>query len=159
MRGLPAVLLAVATLSIGCGPTVDLTKGLQVVDVSTGWKDAGLSNGQNKIVPYVTFKVKNVSNQALVSLQANAVFRHGTDTQDWGAVFLPIAGSDGLAAGATSEPLVAQSPLGYTGAEPRADMLQNSHFVDAHVDIMAKYGSTQWAKLGEFPIERRLLDQ
>jgi hypothetical protein len=48
------VLLAV--LVSGCGPKVDLAKGLEVVVVSSGWFDAGMVSGQNKIVPSVTFK-------------------------------------------------------------------------------------------------------
>jgi hypothetical protein len=36
-------------------------------------------------------------------------------------------------------------------------MLKNSHFVDAKVDMMAKYASLQWKKIREFPIERLLL--
>jgi len=36
-------------------------------------------------------------------------------------------------------------------------MLQNSHFVDAKVDLFAKYVSTQWTRLGSYPISRQLL--
>ena len=36
-------------------------------------------------------------------------------------------------------------------------MLQNSHFVDAKVELFAKYGSEQWKRIGEYPIARRLL--
>ena len=38
--------LLLATTSAACGPDVDLTKGLQILDVSSGWFDAGLVNGQ-----------------------------------------------------------------------------------------------------------------
>ena len=43
--------------------------GLQVQDVSTGWFDAGIVNGQNKLVPSITFRLKNISDQKLVVLQ------------------------------------------------------------------------------------------
>jgi hypothetical protein len=36
-------------------------------------------------------------------------------------------------------------------------MLQNSHFVDAKVELFAKYGSTQWTRLGSYPITRQLI--
>ena len=45
----------------GCGPAVDLTKGLQVTIVNTGWFDVGIVNGQNKLVPSISFTLKNVS--------------------------------------------------------------------------------------------------
>ena len=44
-----------------CGPTVDLTKGLEVEIVTSGWFDVGIVNGQNKLVPSVTFTLKNLS--------------------------------------------------------------------------------------------------
>ena len=150
-------LAAVATVS--CGPTVDLTKGLQVVDVSTGWWDAGIVNGQNKLVPSVTFKFKNVSDQKLDILQANVVFRRVTEDKEWGSSFVKITGSEGLAPGATSESQTVKSQLGYTGSEPRQQMLANAQFVDAKIQIFAKYGSTQWQKVGEFAVPRTLISK
>jgi hypothetical protein len=36
-------------------------------------------------------------------------------------------------------------------------MLRNSHFVDATVELFAKYGSAQWKRIGQFPVTRQLL--
>src|SRR6478752_9049742 len=108
-------LAALATAS--CGRQVDLTKGIQVVDVSTGWWDAGVVNGQNKLVPSVTFKFKNVSDQTLGVLQANVVFRRVTEDKEWGSSFVKITGTEGLAPGATSESQTVKSQLGYTGSD------------------------------------------
>jgi len=156
----PACLLAVVTaVSLaGCGPTVDLTKGLQVTIVDTGWYDVGIVNGQNKLVPAVSFTVKNVSDRKLVSLQVNALFRRVTEPDEWGSELVIAAGSGGLAAGASTEVLTAKSPRGYTGSDQsRQEMLQNGHFVDAKVDLFAKYGSAQWTRLDSYPIKRQLL--
>ena len=158
MRVLAGQLILVATLSTACGgPPVDLTKGLEIADASTGWYDAGPVDGQNKLVPSITFRLKNVSDQPLVALQINAVFRRGEDKDEWGTVWVPVTKSDGLQPGATSEPVTLNLKLGYTGTEPRAEMLKNSQFVDAKVDLFAKYGSQQWVRVAERPIERRLI--
>ena len=157
MRAPIWVVLLVALATAACGPTVDLTKGLQVVDVSTGWWDAGIVNGQNKLVPSVTFKFKNVSDKTLDILQANVVFRRVTEDKEWGSAFVKITGSEGLAAGATSASQTVRSQLGYTGSEPRQQMLSNSQFVDAKIQIFAKYGSTQWQKVGEYSVPRTLI--
>src|SRR5262249_14460412 len=105
MRGagahLSLVLLSALVLP-GCGPTVDLVKGLQVDAVSTGWFDAGVQDGKNKIVPSIAFTLKNVSNQTLVVLQVNGLFRRVTDADEWGSAFQTVAGSKGLAPGATT---------------------------------------------------------
>jgi hypothetical protein len=158
MRRLAGQLIVLAMLSAGCGgPWVDLTKGLQIVDVSTGWYDAGPVKGQNKLVPSITLKLKNVSDQRLVALQINASFRRLGDPDEWSAVWVPVTKSDGLQPGATSQTLTINCQLGYTGTEPRDQMLLNSQFVDAKVDLLAKYASLQWVKIGELPIERRLI--
>jgi hypothetical protein len=159
MRALPRmVLLLVCALGTGCGPAVDLTKGLQVTIVNSGWFDVGIVNGQNKLVPSVTFTLKNTSEKTLSTLQVNALFRQVDSTDEWGSGFLTVAGSAGLAPGAETPPLMIKSPLGYTGSDQsRLEMLQNTHFKDARVELFAKYGSVQWVRLGTYPIQRQLL--
>lgn len=153
-----ACLLSLLFVSLGCGPTVELTKGLQVQDVSSGWFDAGIVNGKNKLVPSISLKLKNVSDQKLPMLQVNALFRRVTEKDEWGSGFLTAAGSEGLAPGAATEMLTLKSQLGYTGSDQtRLDMLKNSYFVDAKVELSAKYGSTQWVRIGDFAITRRLI--
>ena len=157
MRACAAPLLALFVCA-GCGPTVDVSKGLAVQQVSTGWFDAGIVNGQNKLVPSISFTLKNVSNQTLPVLQINALFRRVTEKEEWGSGYLPVVGSEGLAPGKTTSTVIIRSQNGYTGADQtREDMLRNSHFVDAEVELFAKYGSTQWKRIGEYPVTRRLL--
>jgi len=157
MRASLWLVLLAALATASCGPKVDLTKGIQVVDVSTGWWDAGVVNGQNKLVPSVTFKFKNVSEQTLPVLQANVVFRRVTEDKEWGSSFVKITGTEGLAPGATSESQTVKSQLGYTGSESRQQMLDNAQFVDAKIELFAKYGNIQWQKVGEYPVPRTLI--
>jgi hypothetical protein len=153
------LIVFLALSAAACGPPVDLTKGLQVEILSTGWQDAGIVDGKNKLVPSVSFRLKNVSAESLVTLQVNALFRRLTDKEEWGSAFLQAAGSSGLKPGAATQPLVAKSQLGYTGNESRVEMLKNSLFVDAKVTLFAKYGSAQWTRLGDYSITRQLLTQ
>ena len=132
---------------------------MKVLDVSTGWFDAGIVNGQNKLVPTITFTLKNLSNQSLPVLQANVLFHRVSDPSiEWGAGFLSVTGSQGLGPGAATKPLTVKSNLGYTGSDQtRQEMLQNKAFVDATVQVFAKYGSAQWVKVGDYPIARQLI--
>jgi hypothetical protein len=164
MRAFPRVLpliLASALLGACGGPPVDLKQALQIDIVSTGWYDAGIVDSKNKLVPTVSFTVKNLSDQELVSLQMMASFFRVTDTSsEWGNNLIKATvGSEGLAPGATTPTLTIRSPLGYTGTEPRAEMLQNSHFVDATVKLVAKYAAIQWTHVREVPIERQLVTE
>ena len=152
--------LALTLASAGCGgPVVDLAENLKVVDVSTGWKDEGVIDGdKNKLVPTAQFKLQNNSAQTLKVLQVNAVFRY-VDAKWIDEHYKPVTGSEGLAPGQTSETVVVKSKFGYKGTEPRADILRNSHVIDAKVEILAKYGSQQWKRIAEYPIERKLIER
>ncbi|HUR33444.1 MAG TPA: hypothetical protein VM032_06590 [Vicinamibacterales bacterium] len=157
MRATLCLSLLLAVAGTACSPTVDLKASLQVVDVSTGWADLGVVNGQNKIVPSITFTLKNVGTQPITTLQANVIFRRVGEDEEWGAGFLRITGSEGLAPGASSKSQTVNSTLGYTGSETRAQMMANKQFVDGRAQVFAKYASTQWTLLAEFPVERRLI--
>ena len=151
--------LVLAVGTAGCGPEVDVAKALELNVVNSGWFDAGIINGQNKLVPAVTLTIKNNSDQTLGLLQLNSLFRQANATEEWGSAFLTAAGSEGLGPGA-SKTLTLKSNNGYTGTgETRQEMLANSHFVDAKVEVFAKYGSTQWKKLGVYPVTRQLMEK
>jgi hypothetical protein len=146
-------------LTPACGPPIDLSTGLQVDAVSTGWLDTGSVDGKKKLVPAVSFRLKNASARKLTLLEVHALFRRVGDENEWGDGLVTAAGSSGLAPGAATSAITVRSQLGYTGTESGADMLGNSHFVDARVDLFARsrYGSTSWTRLGEYSITRRLI--
>lgn len=150
-------LLALAVVACAaCGPTVDLSKSLTITEVATGWHDAGVVDGKNKIVPAIDFKVKNGSEQELTSLYVNVVFRRVNEADEWGSGYVRVVGSEGLAPGATSQVISVRSDKGYTGEESRADLLKHRLFVDAKAEISAKYASTQLTRIADIPINRQL---
>lgn len=156
--GLSAVILLVL-VTAGCGSSTDAVAALEPLDVVTGWFDDGIiEGGKNKLVPSVSLKLRNKSGEALRSIQINAIFKRVGEPEMWGEYFgWAITRERPLQAGATSGPLVMRSTLGYTGIQPRMQMLQNKEFVDARVEIFLKSGSKVWARLAEFPIDRQLL--
>ena len=154
-RPVAAVILAA---SVGCFASVDVKTQLKVTEVTTGWFDAGIVEGsKNKLVPTVQFQLQNVGTTPVKSVQVNAVFRLVNDQEEWGSAFARGIGPEGLAAGASTPPIVLRSQLGYTGEQPRAELLQHSEFKDAKVEIFAKHGSQQWVKIHEVPVKRQLL--
>ena len=149
----------VLLVSISCGDSADAVAALEPVDVVTGWFDDGIiEGGKNKLVPSVTMKLRNKSDRSLKSIQINAIFRRVGEQEMWGEYFgWAIPRDPELPAGSETKPLVMRSTLGYTGDQPRMQMLQNSQFVDAKVEIYLKQGSRVWAKLAEYPIQRQLI--
>jgi hypothetical protein len=128
---LSATLVLAAAAMSGCRQAVDPVAALEPVDVVTGWFDAGIVEGKNKLVPSVSLKLRNKSADSVRSIQINAIFRRVGETEMWGEHFGWAVQREGLAPGETTEELVMQSALGYTGDQPRLQMLQNSQFVDA----------------------------
>jgi hypothetical protein len=138
----------------------EVEKDLAITDVHTGWYDAGIVGGQNKLVPSISLKLHNVSPEQIARVQINAVFKRlDGENKEWDAHFVRGIGPDGLAPGAKGSELVLRSERGYTGGQPRLQMLQNREFVDAKVEIFGKHGSRFWVKLGEFTIDRQLLTE
>ena len=149
-----------AAVSVSCGASEAAIAALEPIDVVTGWFDDGIVEGQkNKLVPSVTLKLRNKSDPPVRSIQINAIFRRVDEPEMWGEYFGWAIRGEPLAAGATTNTLVMRSTLGYTGEQPRMQMLQNQNFVDAKVEIYLKQGSRVWAKLAEYPIQRQLLTQ
>ena len=154
-----ALMAVLALFSSSCGASVEAVAALEPVDVVTGWFDDGIVEGQkNKLVPSVTLKLRNKTGAEVKSIQINAIFRRVGEQEMWGEYFgWAIRRDPALAAGAETDSLVMRSTLGYTGTQPRMQMLQNKEFVDAKVEIFLKQGSKVWAKLAEYPIQRQLL--
>ncbi|MGH9345759.1 MAG: hypothetical protein ACRD26_00700 [Vicinamibacterales bacterium] len=158
MRRIGLLLLAAAVA--GCSRNIEVEKALKVTDVHTGWYDAGIqADGKNKLVPSVSLRLQNVYGEPVRSVQINAIFRRVGEQEAWGEHFVRAIGPDGLPPGATGNLIVLRSNLGYTGTQPRMQMLENREFIDAKVEIYGKQGSRTWIKLGEYQIDRQLLTQ
>jgi hypothetical protein len=149
--------LVLALVVSGCNRTRYVENDLKLVDVKTGWYDAGIVDGQNKIVPSITLKLQNVSDESISRVQVWAVFRRANEDKTWGEHFVRAIGPDGLDPGKTGGALVLRSTLGYTGTQSRAQMLQNREFIDAKVNVFGKHGSRTWIKMGEYTVDRHLL--
>jgi hypothetical protein len=155
----PYALVLLAVALAGCN-SVKPVEVLEPVDVTTGWYDAGiLEDGKNKLVPSVSLKLRNKSGEPIDGVQINAIFRRVNEQEMWGEHYGWAVQREELAPGQATKEIVLRSALGYTGEQPRMQILQHKDFTDAKVEIYLKKGSQVWAKLGEFPIERQLLTQ
>ena len=184
-RRLPSLAMLVM-LPAACAQPLDVDTSLAVTDVTSGWLDVGLDTlGRTKLVPIISFRLVNTSDAAVRTIQLNGVFRRcrppgaeapaaesmvspanleaGTcpgEDQEWGNAFLGRAvGRDGLEPGAAAGPFTMESGLGYTGEQPRIEMLQHRQFVDVKVELFVRHRADPWTSLGEHQIDRQLLTQ
>ena len=153
-----ALLTTSATLAAGCGSTGNI-QDLELQDITSGYFDEGVVNGENKIVPSITLKLRNKGTEPVKAVQLNAIFQADGADGPMDEVLARAIGSDGLAAQQSTANITIRSKIGYTSQAPRAEMLKNSQFRDVKARIFGKSGSGTWTLLGETVIERRILTQ
>src|SRR5215216_2478948 len=90
----------------GAGASEPITKLIEPVDVKTGWFDAGVENGMNKLLPTVTLTLKNVSSEPVANVQLNAVIRRVGETEEWGGAFQKVVGTEPIPPGGSTKPIV-----------------------------------------------------
>ncbi len=151
------VLAASCLLMAGCGGSASVQEALEISDVKTGYDDGGREAGQNRLLPTISFQVRNKADAAIRSVQFNAVFRVIGDPEELGAQLVLGIDHNGLPAGQSAGPFVLRSMFGYSGEQARVEMFQHEGFKDVQVELFAKQGSAQWVKLTEQVVERQLL--
>jgi hypothetical protein len=152
-----ACLLAVALVtSGGCGLGVDLEKALAVTDVSSGWYDFGLVDGLNKMVPQVSFRLKNVAEKPLTQIQLIVSFWPDGADGELDSKNVDGIGRTAVAPGDATDAIMVRSDTGYTLEQPRNELFTNSQFKDFIAKVFAKRDG-KIVRLGEFKIERRIL--
>jgi len=147
---------AVLAATAGCN-SVDLKTQVQVVDVSSGYYDNGITPaGLNHMVPSITFSLRNISDKEVSSIDMVVMYwAQGQDTEQDESL-LKVVGGSGLPAGATSDPVVSRSRVGFTLAAPRAELFANSRFVEWTAKMFLKRGG-KIVPAGEYKIEHKLL--
>jgi len=152
-----ALLLALA-VGPACGPGVDLQADLEITDVFSGWYDNGVKNGQNHLLPSISFRLKNVSEHPVAGVQMMVSFwRDGADGEQDSSQVRGI-GDDALAPGAETETILVRGSVGYTLSGPRDTFFQHSMFLDFTAKLFARRGG-RIVPMGEYPIDRVIIPQ
>jgi hypothetical protein len=152
------VLGLVVGLSIAsaCAKQAEISK-LSVTDVLSGWYDNGIKDGKNQLVPSISFRLKNGDEAPATYVDLTVSFwQKGADGESDSSEVQGI-GSAPVAPGSASPPILVRSNFGYTIEQPRAELFTHSQFKDFTVKIFAKRAD-KIVPLGEFPIERRILE-
>jgi hypothetical protein len=149
-----ALLTVAGLLAAACTKPVDV-KTVQVTDVTTGWFDAGVVDGKNKLVPSITFRLRSSAGDDLRSVALNIVFRFADNGVDYDEIFkqsVPFHNGQ-------TDLLTVRSQTGYTGEPPqtRADMLKNSNFRDMDAVILVRQAASTWVELFRMRLARQLL--
>jgi hypothetical protein len=150
-----AVLLAAMAVA-GC-QSVDLKTVVEITEVSSGYHDAGVTDaGLNKLLPSITFSIRNAGDTPLSSVDVVALFWQEGKDAEMDELVVNAIGGTGIAPGALSEPVVLRANVGYTLEQPRAELFTHRLFLDVTAKLFAKRGG-RIVPIGEFKLDRRLL--
>lgn len=154
--GLGTAILA-ALFTVACQGPLDVKSALQATDVTTGWFDAGVVDGKNKLVPSVSFRLRNTSERDVDSVSVNIIFKFADTGEDYEEIFKQRVPFDNK----QTDVITVHAQNGYTAEPPqtRADMLQHSGFRDMDAVIFARQGAAQWVELHRVRLERQVLTQ
>jgi hypothetical protein len=141
---------------LGCR-SHDAARELAVSDIQTYWIVDSPQQGQNYVAPAVRFRLKNVSVEELGSVQARARFPAPDQGEEpWGSIQEQVSTwQRPLRPGQHALVTVRSAGRYHSEADPE-EILRSPAFKDPRVEIFVRIGSSNWAMLGEAPVERRI---
>lgn len=149
------------TANWACGPQPDL-KRLKLIPQLSGYYDDGLIQqgrdaGQFRLLPSVTFQVKNEGNLPLTYVDLTLAFWRVSDDGEKDSMLIEGIGRTALEPGATSDSITVRSTVGYTAPSGiPAEFFTSPAWVDFKVKVFARK-SGRTTSLGELAVERRIL--
>lgn len=157
MKRLLGLLVVAVSLSAAACSRVEVDKALTVTDVFTGWHYIGVVDGDlNKMVPSFSFRLSNVSDETVSRVQLLVSFWPDGADGEIDSKQITGIGPEGLAAKASTDPILVRADNGYTMAQPKEEMFLNSAFRDFTVKVFARSEGTL-VPLGEFKVDRRII--
>ena len=155
-RLLLVVAFAAVATAPACGPAIDLKSSLKIVDVVSGYYDAGLKEGWNYLVPSVTFRLQNNASADLTGLELTVAFWKDGEDGEWDSTLIQRIGNDHILAGGKSDPVTVRCPVGFRLEEARADLFTHSMFKDVTAKVFARRSGTI-VPIGEIRLEHQIL--
>ncbi len=149
-----------AFIQTGCqkAPTPEeLKESMKVVDVETMWVKKIYQPWPPKLtlVPAISFRIKNASEETIRYISFEAVFRFMDDTKTLGEGFLPGLPEGSIPPGETSDTILLKSRLGVEGKS--VSHFRNSpHWKIALVKLFVRSKGSRFTLLGEWEVSRKI---
>jgi hypothetical protein len=154
-RGIVRLGLALALGLVACR-SHDPRKELEIAGVETYWIVDSPRRDQNYVAPVVRFRLKNVSDETIGSIQARARFPAPDQEEAWGSIQEQVCTwRHPLEPGQDTLVTVRSAGRYHSAADPE-DILRSPAFKDPHVEVFVRIGASEWALLAESNVERRI---
>jgi hypothetical protein len=137
----------------------DLEGAFELLDVETKWVEKSYQPWPPKLVlvPAISFKIKNVSEEPLKYLYVNANFKFRDDVANLGDGFIEAIRGEPLMPGATSENILLKSTHGIDGQN--LEHFKSSPFFQSKtvdVKVFAKSQGSQYIPVGEWEVSKNI---
>ncbi len=152
---LTALSLAVAGLLGGCR-SHDPAKELAISGIETYWIVDSPQQGQNFIAPAVRFHLRNLGKEPLGAVDARARFPAPGQEEPWGSIQQVVSTWSRPLLPGHDAVVTVRSVGRYHAAAAPEDLLRSPGFRDPRVEIFVRIGASNWAKLGEAEVTRRI---
>ncbi len=152
--------LALALLQMKCGkaPSTDELKTyFEVLDMKSKWVEKYYQPWppKLKLVPTISFRVKNVTDQSLSYVYFNAIFKEKSEAQNLGDDLHSAFGRNPLRPGEVSDEIFMKSNFGVEGKN-LAHFKNNPAWKPVTVKLFVKVKGSRYALLGEWDISREI---
>jgi hypothetical protein len=159
MTRAPLLVLAVLfflTPATACGPSVDLSKALEVTDLLTGYYDDGVKDGKNHLVPSISFRLHNKESRAIGPVQLSVAFWQKGADGEWDSTVVQAITGRGLDAGATTDSILVRASVGYNLEGARTDLFNHSQFKDVIAKLFASQAG-EIVPIGQYTLDRSII--
>jgi hypothetical protein len=134
----------------------DPKQELEVLDAETYWILDSPRGQTQYMAPAIRLRVRNKSPEAVRAIQATATFRRTGEDESWGSASEQVTRSSRPLEPGKDIVVVLRSDGHYTSPGTPEMMFAHALFKDVRVEVFLRVGSSDWVKMAEAPIERRV---
>lgn len=134
----------------------DPKQELEVLDPETYWILDSPRGKTQYMAPAIRLRVRNRSPEALRAIQATATFRRTGEDESWGSASEQVTRASRPLEPGKDVVVVLRSDGHYTSPGTPEMMFAHALFKDVRVEVFVRVGSSEWVKVAEAPIERRV---
>lgn len=150
------VLVLTTMLTASACERVDASKELAVSNVETYWVIDKVVGDEQYIAPAVRFRLENRGTKGRRSVEVAGAFKRKGVNDTWGSGWARATKDGGTLAPGQSVLLVMVADARYHSPASPEQMFEHKLFRDARVEVFVKVAGSDWAKILEAPIERRV---
>lgn len=134
--------------------TEELQKSIQIVSQESKWVNKEITPYEVKVVPSITFKIKNIGEKTIKNVKFVGVFEFTETGDQIGDGVTPLLKKP-LKAGETSDEIFIKSLYGYSATSKEAFLKNKDEWKDIRVKVFAKTNAG-FANLGVFKITKKI---